>query len=66
MRTVIKDQKSEWCSGKSGVPQGSILVQVMFLVDVNYMTEEVNSFMNLFADDAKLLRKIESKEDCEH
>ena len=22
--------------------------------------------MSLFADDAKLLRKIESKEDCEH
>ena len=51
---------------KSGVPQGSILVPVMFLVYVNYMTEGVNSFMSLFADDAKLLRKIESKEDCKH
>ena len=38
----------------------------MFLVYVNYMTEGVNSYMSLFADDAKLLRKIESKENCEH
>ena len=24
MRTVIKDQKSEWCAVKSVVPQGSV------------------------------------------
>ena len=29
MRTVIKDQKLEWCSVKSGVPQGSVLAPVM-------------------------------------
>ena len=51
---------------KSGVPQGSVLAPVMFLVYVNYMTEEVYSYMSLFADDAKLLRKIESKEDCDN
>ena len=51
---------------KSGVPQGSALAPVMFLVCANDMTEEVNSYTSLFADDAKLLRKIESKDDCEH
>ena len=66
MRTVIKDQKSEWCSVKSGVSQGSVLSPVMFLVYVNYMTEGVNSYMSLFSDDAKLLRKIENKENCKH
>ena len=59
MRTVIKDQKSECCSVKSGVPQRSVLAPVMFLV-------YVNSYMNLLADDAKLLWKIESIENCEH
>ena len=29
-------------------------------------TKGVNSYMGLFTDDAKLIRKIESKEDCEH
>ena len=47
---------------KSVVPEGL----VMLLVYVNDMTEGVNNYMSLFAADAKLLRKIESKEDCEH
>ena len=61
MRAIIKNQKIEWCSVRSGVPQGSILAPVMFLVYVNDMTN-----MSLFADEANLLRKIESKEDCKH
>ena len=60
MRTVIKDQKSEWCSVKSGAPQGLVLTPVMFLVFVNYVTEGVSSYMSLFTDNAKLLRKLES------
>ena len=60
MKKVMKDQKSEWCSVKSGVPQGSILV--MFLVYVNNITEGVNSYKSLFVDDARLLRKLENKE----
>ena len=66
MRTVIKDQKSEWCSVKSGFPQGSVLTPVMFLAYVNYITEGVNNYMSLFTDNAKILRKIESKGDFEH
>jgi len=65
MRTVIKDQKSEWCRVISGVPQGSVLAPVMFLVYMNDMVEGVNSYVSLFADDAKLLRKVKTIADCE-
>ncbi len=37
----------------------------MFMVYINDIVEEVNSYINLFADDAKLLRRIKRKEDCE-
>ena len=50
----------------NGVPQLSVLAPVMFVVYVNDMTERVNSYMGLFAYGAKLLRKIENREDCEH
>ena len=39
MRTVIKDQKSEWCSVKTEVLKGLVLAPMMFLVYVNDVTQ---------------------------
>ena len=58
MRTVVKDEKSEWREVKSGVSQGSVLAPIMFLVYVNDMTDEVGHYISLFANYAKLLRRI--------
>ena len=30
MRTVVKDETSEWMEVKRGVPQGSVLAPIMF------------------------------------
>ena len=49
MRTVIKDEKSEWCKVASRVPQGTVLAPVMFLIYINDMVDEVNSYIILFA-----------------
>ena len=65
MKIVVKDEKSEWREVKSGVPQGSVLAPIMFLIYVNYMTEEISSYISLFADNAKLLRKKRNHKDCE-
>ena len=65
MRTVVKAEKSEWREVNNGVPQGSVLALIIFLVYVNDMTEGVSSYIILFADDAKLLRKIRNHKDCE-
>ena len=46
MRTVIKDQVLEWCSVLSGVPQASVLSQVMLVVYVNDKIKGVNSYMS--------------------
>ena len=65
MRTVVKDVKSEWGKVVSGVPQGSVLAPILFLLYINDMPEGVKSYMNLFADDAKMLRHVKDKGDCE-
>ena len=64
MRTVIRDTNSEWSVVTSGVPQGSVLAPIMFQIYVNDMQEGLSSYINLFADDAKLMRVVKSKEDC--
>ena len=64
MRTIVKDLKSEWRAVESGVPQGSVLAPILFLIYINDMPEGVNSYMNLFADDAKLCRRVRTEEDC--
>ncbi len=37
---------------------------MIFAICANDMMEEVTSYMSLLADDAKLMRKEERKEDC--
>ena len=49
---------------KNEISQGSVLASIMFLIYVNDMIG-VSSYIILFADDAKLRRKIRSHKDCE-
>lgn len=46
------------------MPQGSVLEPLMFLVNINDMMERKDSYMSLFVDDVKLLRRVKGKEDC--
>ena len=46
------------------MPQGSVLAPIMFQIYINDMQEGLSSYINLFADDAKILRVIRSHDDC--
>ena len=49
----------------SGVPQGSILGPTLFIMYINDVLSSIQySELLLFADDAKLFRKISSIDDC--
>ncbi len=42
-----------------------MLASIMFTVYIDDMTERVSSYMNMFANDAKLQKRMRNKEDCE-
>ena len=57
-RVVLNGQESDWVSISAGVPQGSVLGPLLFLVYINDLTEGVCSNIKLFADDASLFTRI--------
>ena len=59
-RQYLNGHSSDWTEVSNGVPQGSVLVLLLFLVYVNDMPEVVQVSMWMFADDTKLYSKVNS------
>ena len=66
---------NSWLSGRtqqasdpvpvlSGVPQGSVLGLILFLIFINNLLGDIRSSVRLFADDCVLDRDIYSIQDC--
>ena len=56
-RVVVDGEVSSWKSVLSGVPKGSVLWPILFLVYINDLEEGVIGSILKFADDNKLFRK---------
>ena len=63
-RVVINGDSLAWLPVTSGVPQGSVLGPLLFLLYINDLADNLDSDCRLFADDITLYRRITSLYDC--
>ena len=64
-RVTLNGTESGWRSISAGVPQGSVLGPLLFLVYINDLTENIKSQMRLFADDSSIFTPVK-KVDVTH
>ena len=57
-RVVLNGQHSSWTNIEAGVPQGSILGPLFFLIYINDLSDGLTSNPKLFADDTSLFSVI--------
>jgi hypothetical protein len=60
----IEGDKSSTAKVTSGVPQGTVLGTLMFLLYINDIGNDITSKIRLFADDSLLYLAIPTKDDC--
>ena len=53
-RVLLNRQESSWFPIKAGVPQGSIIEPLLFLIYINDLPDRLNAIGKLFADDTSL------------
>ena len=59
-RVLLNGQSSEWASIKAGVPQGSILGLLLFLIYINDLSDGIISDVKLFAEDTSIFSTVYS------
>ena len=62
-RVVLNGQTTEWEKINAGMPPGSILGSLFFLIYINDLTDGTSSIAKLFVDDTSLFSVVQNKND---
>ena len=62
-KVLVEGKTSSYVPVVSGVPQGTVLGSMLFLIYINDLPKNVTSTTRLFADDSLLYRRIRTTED---
>ena len=57
-RVIVEGEISNWKPVLSGVPQGSVLGPILFLIFINDLDDDLSSKVLQFADDTKVFRTV--------
>ena len=57
-RVVLNGLNSSWKKILAGVPQGSVLGPLLFLIYINDLPHDISSVCKMFADDTSLFSKV--------